>query len=405
MTSTIKGHKSLLVEKPIQTLEDLQSVIMIVEEKLKQTSKLVILLFESSIESLSSEILDETYIKLENEECDEQNGFTPENKIVVKEETNAAKFMLEHPLDDDQDTEANYQEDTNANSDREHSEDDKDADPDFNWKGKAIGLKGQKKKEKETEAQVNESSGNVEIKIEKKPPKKYKGKRYCERNFGGLCVECGKYYKRISAHKLNFHTRKMKHYVCPFCNLEFNTPTYGSFFEHKQLCEAATTGILKYECETCHQKFPSIKKSINHQMGCNNKYKQVKRSKPKPHYCTFEGCDYKVFRKERLENHVNVKHLGLPLIKRYSCETCGNAYVNLKQLKQHIKQHHTNIRDFHCSDCGSSFVSSGLLKKHQLIHSDELTQICPYCTKGFKQHAVLYRHKLSCPMNPDKHKK
>ena len=75
MTTTIVNQKSLLIEQPIQTLEDLQSIIMIVEEKLKQTSKLVILLFESSIESISSDYLDESNIKLEYEACDEDNNY------------------------------------------------------------------------------------------------------------------------------------------------------------------------------------------------------------------------------------------------------------------------------------------------------------------------------------------
>ena len=399
MTDVI-DQKSLLMEKSIQTIDDLQIVIRMVEEKLKQTSRLVILLFESSIETLGDTDTSSYQhdIKLEKEVCDENSMFVPDQKMVVKEESVPPDdAILELPEYDKFD-------ESMENGDSEYSGDEKDDDPDFKWNRKAIGMKmkvgrklGGKNKTKKKVAR--DITDKVEIKIEKKPKKPKP--RDCERNWGGLCVECGKYFKRLSAHKLNFHTKRMKQYKCPFCDLEFNTHSYGKFFNHKQLCEAATTGILKYECETCHMKFPSIKKSIDHQRGCNNKYKPLKKYKS-IHVCTYEGCDYVGHNKERLENHINDKHLGLPKIKRYSCETCGNAYANLKVLKHHIRQVHTKIRDYHCSYCGASFASSHILRNHQLIHSDALTQICPYCSKGFKQKSVLYRHKLSCPMNHSK---
>ena len=177
---------------------------------------------------------------------------------------------------------------------------------------------------------------------------------------------------------------------------------YAIYYEHKQECEAAATGILRFQCPTCGMKFVTSKQNGEHQRTCNPKKKRVIKSKPKPYYCTYEGCDFKATRKERIENHVNEAHLGLPKIKRYSCETCGKAYVMKSMLKDHIKQNHSDVRDYHCSDCGSSFATSTMLRNHQLIHSDIPTQICPFCSKGFKQSSVLYRHKLSCPMNPNK---
>ena len=177
---------------------------------------------------------------------------------------------------------------------------------------------------------------------------------------------------------------------------------YAIYYEHKQECEAAATGIMKYECPTCGLKMATTRKNIDHQRTCNGSYKQKPQKQEKKHVCTYEGCDFKACRKERLENHINEIHLGLPKIKRYSCETCGKAYVVKSMLTNHIKQNHSDIRDYHCSDCGSSFATSTMLRNHQKIHSDVLTQICPFCTKGFKQSSVLYRHKLSCPMNPNK---
>ena len=72
-------QKTVLMEKQIHSLEDLQSVIRLVEEKLKVTTKLVILLLESSSE-------DESYhqqmgIKVEDDIDDEGN--TDKRKLVV----------------------------------------------------------------------------------------------------------------------------------------------------------------------------------------------------------------------------------------------------------------------------------------------------------------------------------
>ena len=224
-----------------------------------------------------------------------------------------------------------------------------------------------------------------------------------KRNKGGLCVECGVYYKKIHEHKTNVHLKKRYDYTCPICKFEFKSVRYQTYYAHKQECEASATGIMKYECPTCGLKLPSVKKNVDHQRICNGSYK-YKNSKPyvPTQVCSYDDCEYKTSHKATLQNHINRVHLKIPIEKNHSCDQCGNSYSKLEILKHPIKLVHDRIRDIFCSECGASFSSPQMLKKHKLIHSDARNSKCPYCPKAFKQKSVLYRHKLSCPMNPDK---
>ena len=51
MMSNSINHRSIVMEKTIDNMDDLYSIISLVEEKLKETSKLVLLLFDSEYNS------------------------------------------------------------------------------------------------------------------------------------------------------------------------------------------------------------------------------------------------------------------------------------------------------------------------------------------------------------------
>ena len=190
----------------------------------------------------------------------------------------------------------------------------------------------------------------------------------------------------------------MKKYVCEYCNKEFVSHHRATYYKHKQKCEADATGVYdKFPCDICGARFATTDERFRHHVKCSGKV--IKKYKYEPHLkCDFENCTFRTTRHLELENHVN-RHLNLPLVKNYACDKCGNCYTSPHHLKHHIKTMHLNIKDFNCEECGAKFASKQFLKRHQLIHTDIRPHICPYCTKSFKQHAVLYRHKKSCPMN------
>jgi len=106
-----------------------------------------------------------------------------------------------------------------------------------------------------------------------------------------------------------------------------------------------------------------------------------------------------------MERHMMVNHGG-PKI----CKHCRKMeFSSDKEFKDHELWCYSNSVPVECNQCGEKFANRITLVAHRdsvhrgpLIHSDVLGHICPYCGKGYKQSAVLYRHKLSCPMNSGK---
>ena len=360
-------NKTVVIEKYIEKLEDFYSVIGEIENKLKETTKLILLVLEPSDEPFDN-IAQHLDVKLEEQEVDESKQLAS----ITKEED------IDH--DDSDDKQANVILGVNLfTGEYLTGIEQKNDGCDASLVPKSIKIKAKK-----------------QIKSEDNFPKQ-------KRNKGGLCVDCGVYFKRIHEHRTNIHEKRVYNYTCPICSLEFKSVKYQVYYDHKQECEAAATGIMKYECPTCGLKLPTVRKNIDHQRKCNGSYK-YKLNKPQlpKHVCPYDNCEYKTTRKDNLQNHINREHLKIPIEKNHSCDQCGNSYVNLNTLKEHIKMVHDKIRDLFCSDCGASFSTPQVLRKHKLIHSDARTCQCPYCPKAFKQQSVLYRHKLSCPMKPDK---
>ena len=77
----------------------------------------------------------------------------------------------------------------------------------------------------------------------------------------------------------------------------------------------------------------------------------------------------------------------------YVCEICPNKKYKLAiTLKNHIKQKHTNVRDFTCQICGQGFALKVYLKSHMMYHMQNRPLKCPYCPKTFVVSAALDVH-------------
>ena len=397
-------QSSIVISKVIQNMEDFHSILKLVEEKLQESSNFLFLLLENVEKNENPDddelTLSKLDVKLEEDidyEDKEEASFSQ-----MKDETDS-------PRDHRTDTIA-------ASSDSEHTGDDKNDDPDFKWNYKNVW--------KNNKSDTNNKDDPVNILISKKVKKEKKLKKVLKvkkikkmkktkeeiaeerkkKGWGhvsGVCEECGKWYAKLNAHVRGVHEKKERSYTCPYCNLEMNVVYYAKFFAHKQKCEAEFTGVKdRYVCKLCGHTAPTLQALHSHNI-CVHKQKIQKPYIPHIQ-CTYENCTYKTNHKFRLQNHINTEHLNLPIEKYFSCETCGKSYTTKSALRGHVNAVHLNLRNHVCSDCGSSFSDSTLLKNHRRIHSDILAYQCPYCSKGFKQSAVLYRHKISCHMNPNK---
>ena len=401
LSMSVIDPSSIYLQKPINHLDDLYSIIGLVEDKLKETSKLILLLFESSQES-SNEELENKPVPLKLDIKDEEG----ENDSSIDSFYKVDKDMIDQELFADQSNQdISHYKDIPLSDDELLEVKDKDQDPDFKWRRKLE--EGWKKCKP-----GRKPSLKITLKKEQKPEKKQKKKQLKlikegpkplrNRNRGGICEECGTHYANLISHRRAIHEKVTRTWTCPFCEKEITSYYYNTFRDHKEKCEVLATGIVdRYECHICHEKFSTYRQRVTH---IENKHKpKPPPRKYKPHiHCTYEGCEYRTGRRECMDDHVNRDHLKIPIVKKYSCDMCGNAYARLAGLKEHINSIHLNKRTHTCLECGSSFARRELLTKHELIHSDFLGYPCPYCTKAFKQPAVLYRHKLNCPMNPNK---
>ena len=178
------------------------------------------------------------------------------------------------------------------------------------------------------------------------------------------CQECEAAFD--TADELRFHERSHSYnkyvkqkYSCEVCGIEIHSKY--SLKYHILSMHTPKEELESHICDICGKGFPLKGKLVLHEKNVHGEKNLM---------CTFEGCSKAFNIKAKLQDHLNRAHL--------------------------------NVRPHECKICGANFAILALMKKHTLIHSDERTCICPFCNKGFKQRATLYRHKKTCNLNPNK---
>jgi len=85
--------------------------------------------------------------------------------------------------------------------------------------------------------------------------------------------------------------------------------------------------------------------------------------------------------------------------KLAKCPHCFREFTN---LKHHINQQHSQIKNYKCGDCGYSCYLKTDLERHIMNVHDKFRTPCPICGKRYsdlRQHIRLVHegHKLECP--------
>ncbi|KAK3919206.1 Zinc finger protein 236 [Frankliniella fusca] len=87
--------------------------------------------------------------------------------------------------------------------------------------------------------------------------------------------------------------------------------------------------------------------------------------------------------------------ISRPRSSSTSCETCGQAFKRVSQLKVHMRAVHLSCpRPHTCSYCTRSFSSANGLRLHSRTHTHavEKSIICVHCSLSFTTNASLSRH-------------
>ena len=132
LSMSVIDPSSIYLQKPINHLDDLYSIIGLVEDKLKETSKLILLLFESSQESSNEELENKPVpLKLDIKDEEEENDSSIDSFYKVD------KDMIDQELFTDQNNQdISHYKDIPLSDDELSEVKDKDQDPDFKWRKK-----------------------------------------------------------------------------------------------------------------------------------------------------------------------------------------------------------------------------------------------------------------------------
>uniref|UniRef100_A0A8D8S669 Zinc finger protein 271 n=1 Tax=Cacopsylla melanoneura TaxID=428564 RepID=A0A8D8S669_9HEMI len=207
-------------------------------------------------------------------------------------------------------------------------------------------------------------------------------------------------------------------------------PSVGSWKSMKAL---VMQGEKPYECDICHNRFPSsgaMKKHRRKHTGerpyeCKEYMLLTYDSKgDEKQICTYIKCYAKFAAKETLNRHMKT-HSG---VKPHACEHCGKAFIQASQLKAHMFHHtgenghtcdicnktfnrkarlelhikyiHEGADPFQCDICRRTFIRKEDLNRHSLLHTGVKPHKCPICTKGFTMKSSLKIHLLTHTKEP-----
>ena len=356
---------TVLLERTIEQLDDLTSLISYVEDKLESYSKIQIILLGLSTDNWATGIKDEVktdaYVKTELE-SDSDESEEPQD-------------FMGHPVDDDE---------LDKDDEEYHPKTDiKIKEPNGEnvtvWRKRSSYIKKSKKKKDVTKVRKKvkkkegeEKAGKMRKERVKKEgvPMKIKIKKVKEElPTEIICEDCGEHVEgilNIKKHKAKHYARMKKDNQCKICN-EIMYCTASQFKIHRDKCEADAATSNDFVCPTCGKDFPTSSYLVKHHYVCSGRDRARK-----------------------------------PTTKTHVCQHCGKSYFTAQHLRGHVSSIHSNERPHVCATCGKSFARKEKLTEHQEIHSGVLRHKCHWCDKAYNNNGSKWNHMRSCSFNPNK---
>lgn len=190
-------------------------------------------------------------------------------------------------------------------------------------------------------------------------------------------------------------------YECKDCSKIYKNAQ--AFYSHKRNVH----GDLK--CIQCGQRFSLKMGLIKHNMlikcpSCTDTFtcvRVLRRHKNRLHNSSWYPCKQCTYVGKSM--HYLVVHQTTHT-KPFSCETCNERFASSTSLKTHeiMKRHgqfllKTPEKTFTCDKCGEVFLNRQGIRQHlKGVHkTDNIFFHCDYCLKVFKQKSSLIRHIFS----------
>lgn len=198
---------------------------------------------------------------------------------------------------------------------------------------------------------------------------------------GPNCNICNKQFssaKHLKRHFTYKHNQSTDRFYCGLCQTSYKSNE--TLRVHMKIHSASLRLICEF-CEKCFIRRPLLEKHIKNVHECTNEESNLK--------CKF--CDDLSFSgKGKLEIHVKKYHERV----RYSCDFCGNKYMDRSSLKNHITLKHSTEQKnmFQCDECSKSYTSKNSLQIHKRNVHRNINFKCNICSKDFNNKGSLNYH-------------
>ncbi|XP_071957808.1 uncharacterized protein [Antedon mediterranea] len=168
------------------------------------------------------------------------------------------------------------------------------------------------------------------------------------------CHVCGKVQVSIRQLKIHMPTHDTARlHLCDICGLGYKTNRDLKKHRNNHSDERP------FVCDSCGKAFPTKVKLNRHFVCVHNPIKAFP--------CTYDGCEKRFSRKDKLKDHLNT-HLD---VEPFKCPYCNKGFYRSDNLRDHEVLHTRNYR-FKCTMCDKGYMRPKLLQVHkQREHSSD----------------------------------
>lgn len=137
----------------------------------------------------------------------------------------------------------------------------------------------------------------------------------------------------------------------------------------------------KHKCKHCSKRFLSPSKLAQHQV--------IHGQPENPFICMAKGCEKAFKLKRYLLQHSKIHEEKRGL----TCELCNKLLAGPRELRAHLRVH-TGEKPYFCKECGASFRNRSTCSTHMKVHNNQRNHVCPEpgCNHAFIQLGDLRKH-------------